>query len=256
MTERTDLTTFWEEDPRIVEIASPSVGIIIQDLHDSLKSNTLQASENDDSLENLDDLPLIDSSGKENIGLGEEVGITATMLDSQVAFESRLTVTSSGTITTGDAGGASLIDAAGSLVTDLVRRGAVVINFTDESITEVLRIVGEGQAITRVLRAGTLNQYTIGDVYKIWNIIQCEISGGNLVGLDELDAEQSPVFPTAFTQIVRARSASATLTNADVGSFWDALLADHVVPDTFGQQVALNLLTFGRWLALRGGPGK
>lgn len=256
MTERSDLTTFWEEDPRIVEIASPSVSIIIQDLHDTLKSNTEQASENDDSLDSLDDEPLIDSAGKENLGGGEEVGITATMLDSQVAFESRLTVASSGTITTGDASGITLIDAAGSLVTDLVARGAVVINFTDESITEVLSVDSEGQATTRVLRAGTLNQYTIGDVYKIWNVIQCEISGGNLVGIDELGAEQSPIFPTAFTQIVRARSASATALNADVGSFWDALLTDHIVAGSFGEYVGLKLLSFGRWLALRGGPGK
>lgn len=256
MTERSDLTTFWEEDPRIIEIASPSVAIVIQDLHDTLKSNTEQASENDDSLENLDDEPLIDSAGKEDLGGGTEVGITATMLDSQVAFESRITHVQAGTVTTGNVAGTQLIDAAALFVTNNVRRGAVIINFVDESISEVLRVIDENNLISRVLRGGADNQYDIPDSYKIWNIIQCEISGGNLVGVDEVDVEQSPIFPTAFTQVIRAASSSATAINADVETFWDALLADHQVPESFGEHVALKLLTFGKWLAIRGGAGK
>jgi hypothetical protein len=41
--------------------------------------------------------------------------------------------------------------------------------------------------------------------------IQCEISGGNLVAMDENGVPMSPIQPTAFTQVVRASSSSATL---------------------------------------------
>lgn len=37
---------------------------------------------------------------------------------------------------------------------------------------------------------------------------------------------------------------------------WDALLSAHVISGSFGEYVGLKLLNFGRWLALRGGPGK
>jgi hypothetical protein len=40
---------------------------------------------------------------------------------------------------------------------------------------------------------------------------QCNISGGNLVAVDDLGADINPVEPTAFTQIVLANSSSATL---------------------------------------------
>jgi hypothetical protein len=215
MAERSDLTTFWEESPRIVEVADPSSEIVLQDLHDTLKSNTEQASENDDSLDNMDDEPLIDSAGKEDLGGGVSVGITSTLQNAQVAFESRLSPASTGTITTQDTNGQLLIDASGTLVTDGVTRGAVVINFTDQSITEILEVLSNTQARTRVLRAGTDNQFDVSDSYKIWNIEQCNILGGNLVAVDDLDASISPVFPTAFTQIVRTSSASATLQNQE-----------------------------------------
>jgi hypothetical protein len=211
MTERTDLTTYWEEGPRLIEVADTSSEITIQDLHDTLKSNTQQASENDDSLDNMDDDPLIDSAGKEDLGGGVSVGITSTLQYSQVAFQSRLTPTSSGTVTTQDTGGTILIDNIATFEADLVTRGAVVINFSDESITEVLEVVSETQLRCRVLRAGNGNTFEIGDDYKIWNIVQCNIAGGNLVAVDDVDATISPVFPTAFTQVVRTSSSSATI---------------------------------------------
>ena len=41
--------------------------------------------------------------------------------------------------------------------------------------------------------------------------VQCNISGGNLVAIDEVGSTISPVEPTAYTQIVLANSSSATL---------------------------------------------
>jgi hypothetical protein len=225
MAERSDLTTFWEESPRLIEIAIPSTEIIMQDLHDTLNSNTEQASHSDDSLDNMDDDPLIDSAGKENLGDGREVAITATLQNAQVMAESRLTPTEEGTITNGDTGGTLFEDNTALLITNGVTRGAVLINFSDQSVTEVLEVLTETTARTRVLRAGTLNQYTVSDVYKIWNVEQVNIGGGNLVAVDTDGVTPiSPIFPTFCTQIVRTTSSSATaLSQEDLlfaGAVW------------------------------------
>lgn len=41
--------------------------------------------------------------------------------------------------------------------------------------------------------------------------IQCNVSGGNLVAIDDVGASMGPIEPTAFTQIVLANSSSSTL---------------------------------------------
>jgi hypothetical protein len=47
--------------------------------------------------------------------------------------------------------------------------------------------------------------------------VQCEISGGNLVAIDINGDPMSPVEPTAFTQVVRAASSSATIAEGSGG---------------------------------------
>jgi hypothetical protein len=211
MTERSDIATDWSESPRIIEVASPSVDLTMQDLHDTCRSDTLQPGEGDDTLDNMDDDFIIDSAGKEDLGGGVLVGITSTLQNAQVAFESRLTPIQTGTITNPDAGGTLFEDSAALLITNGVKRGDVLINFDDESITEFLEVLTETTGITRVLRAGTANDYGNTDAYKIWPVIQCELEGGNLVANDDAGDPLSAIFPTAFTQIVRTSSSSATL---------------------------------------------
>lgn len=224
MTERDYVSTVWALSPRLIEVAAPAISgggggsneITIQDLHDSLKSNTLQASENDDSLESMDDDPLVDSEGKTNLGGGVSVGISATLLNAQIAFEANYTPEQSGTATSGDALGTSLTDTAALFVSNGVQRGAVIVNFADQSICEVLQVNSESQLDHRVLQQGLNNDWGIGDAYKIWNVVQKEVSGGNIVALDDLDAELTPIFPTAFTQVIRTSSTSATLVDGDI----------------------------------------
>ncbi len=43
---------------------------------------------------------------------------------------------------------------------------------------------------------------------------QCRVSGGNLVALDSSSIAVSPIYPTAFTQILTTASSSATLSSA------------------------------------------
>jgi cytoskeletal protein CcmA (bactofilin family) len=41
--------------------------------------------------------------------------------------------------------------------------------------------------------------------------VQCRVSGGNLVAVDSVGADISPIYPTAFTQVITTASSSATL---------------------------------------------
>jgi hypothetical protein len=88
----------------------------------------------------------------------------------------------------------------------------LVVNFTDQSVAEVYRVNSETELETKLLVGGTGNTYDVTDDYKIWNIVQCKATSGNLVAVDSIgDTFDSPILPTAFTQIILASSSSATL---------------------------------------------
>lgn len=80
MTIRTDLTIDWVSSPRIITVAAPSTEIIMQDLHDTLRSLEFAA---------IDKPPIVSSAGKEPLGGGVTVGLTVTLLNAQLAFEAR-----------------------------------------------------------------------------------------------------------------------------------------------------------------------
>ena len=158
------------------------------------------------------------ASGKEDLGGGVTVGITTQLQNAKLAFEQRAVSVSAGTVTTIDTGGLTLIDSAATFITDGVIEGASIINFTDQSVGTVLTIDSETQiTLLTGLEDGIDNQWDSADVYKIWNIIQCEASGGNLTSVDVAGLTIDSVFPTFGTQIVRTSSASATLSEqADI----------------------------------------
>lgn len=250
MPERSDISVDWGDSPRLIEVANPSTILVLQDLHDTLRSEDLGAGEAD--LDNLDDDYIIDSAGKEDLGGGVQVGITCTIQDGQIAFESRLTPAVTGTITATDSDGLLLVDSFAKLITSGIKRGAVVINFDDQSVTEILKVIDESTAITRVLRAGTTNQFILGDAYKIWNITQCEVSGGNATALDNVGQPLNPIFPTAFTQIIRTSSSSATINSADLSEVWAANPAS-ATPGTYGDVVRKQAFGHAIWVDKNGG---
>lgn len=206
MTVRGDITIDFGESPRIIRVAAPSTELTVQDLVD-----TMRALE-DDAL-NIDDEFMISAAGKEALGGGVLVGITATLNDAQVQFEERLTSVESGTVTSLISGDEAirLIDSAGQFITNGVERGAAIVNMDDGCAATVIRIVSENEIYHSPLQDGTLNQWTVTDRYKIWNTIQCDLTGGNVVAEDLFGAELSPVMPSSNTQVVRTASSSATL---------------------------------------------
>jgi hypothetical protein len=211
MTARSDVNVDFTTSPRIIEVEAPSTELILQDLVDTLRDR-------EDAFNGLSFTKLINAAGKEDLGGGVLVGITANLQDAQVSFEARDTPAETGTVTTGSGaavnGFQTFSDSAADFVSAGVSRGSMVINFTDQSIADVYDVIDSTTLRTRPLVNGIGNTYDISDDYQVFNIIQCNVSGGNLVAVDDNDVQISPVFPTAFTQIVRTASSSATLSES------------------------------------------
>ena len=199
----------WSKSPRIVWVPEPLTTISIQDLYDTCRDI-------EDEPGALQYESLISAGGKEDLGGGSQVGVTATMLNAVVAFEARQTEASQGTVTTSDPDGRTLIDSAATFIADGVVAGSFIVNETDGSACTVLTVVSETELVTDVLDGGTDNQFTFGDGYEVFNTTQCEISGGNLVAVDGLGSPINPVLPTFGVQVIRSLSSSATITNLTI----------------------------------------
>jgi hypothetical protein len=204
MAHREDFTFNMELSPRIITIKAPSTEATVQEIHDTLTTY-------EDSLEGLAYPRLITSSGKEDLGGGVRVGISSTLQNARIAFEARKTFLASGSVTTEDTNGTILTDSLATFITNGITPGSWIVNMTDQSICSVIQVISETTILTDGLGGGTDNQWNISDNYKILEIIQGEIAGGNLVAIDENEGVLDAVLPTAGTQIVRTSSASATL---------------------------------------------
>jgi len=205
---RNDVTIDWTTSPRIIEVDAPSTEFSIQDLVDTCRDN-------EDELINIDNPHLVNAAGKEDLGGGVTVGITASLQDAQVSFEARTTHIADGLADADDIYGTTLTGAAGvDFTASGVNRGDSVINWDDHSFATVVSAPsGENYVTHTDLENGVNNDWGIGDDYSIFATVQCEIAGGNLTGVDTQGGSADAIFPTVFTQIVRTSSSSATLQN-------------------------------------------
>jgi hypothetical protein len=211
-----------ERSPRLIWVDAATNEVTVQELVDQLRDW-------EDGLVGGMTYPrIISAAGKEDLGGGIKVGITATLQNAQIAFTPATTTTSSGSVTTGSASGELLIDSAGSFQTDGVAEGANVINATTGAFGTVLSIDSETQLTLRTLNGGTRQDWQIGDDYHVHNVVRKVISGGNLVAVDTAQVELESIYPTAFTQVVRTSASNATLqesidiqfTSFDNASVW------------------------------------
>lgn len=203
MTVRTDLTYNLNLSPRLITVQAPSTELTLQDLLDTTRIFEAESA-------SMDDGHLINAAGKEPLGGGTAVGITATLQNAQVAFEGRDVATSTGTVTSNDATGTLLTDTGATFVADAVARGATIVNRTTGAACEVLTIAANALTTT-VLQGGSRQTWLISDTYSVFNVIQCEISGGNLTAVNSVGDDLNSVFTTAYTQIIRTSSSSATI---------------------------------------------
>ena len=223
MSFRSDITVDWAQSPRIIRVAAPSTEVVIQDLHDTLRRKEAQP------WEGLPFPKIIDTFGKQELGGGVLVGLTAVLYNARLSFESRRTSIETGTITTPDANGITLIDSTALFITSGVMPGAWVVNMTDGSVATVLKVISQTQLITDGLGDGVDNQFGAADAYEVRNIVQCDVTGGNLVAVDAVGDPLAPVLPTAGTQVTKTASSSATL--QELQDIQYSSFADHISVD-------------------------
>lgn len=232
MATRNDIDIDFVPSPRIATVAEPSTEFIAQDVVDTLRIG-------EESWRGQTETKLLNASGKEELGGGVQVGITVALQDTQIAFESRTAPAETGTVTTASSAPVNslidLYDINATFQTNNIQRGSLVINFDDQSIAEVYSVESETQLKTKIPVNGAENDFDIGDNYQVFNVIQCEISGGNVVATDDIGGELSPVLPTAFTQIIRTAASSATTQNQiDItyGAYNGSITIDVINGDT------------------------
>lgn len=206
MATREDVTIIPFVSPRVALVETPSTEIIAQDLHDTLAA--WQDSEEGHSYDIL-----IDSSGKDDLGGGILVGITATLKNTIVGFEQVTNVISSGTCTSTSADGTVLEDTGATFIADGVAPGFVVLNTTDLSMGTVLAVTSETRLELLGMGGGVDNTLTAGDGYKVWEVRACSLSGGNVVAQDDIGDAINPMLPTFGTYPTRTTSSSATTQN-------------------------------------------
>lgn len=204
----TTVTVDYELDPRLAELDAGVDSISVIDSHD-----TLTGIEDDD--EGHQHPGLVGSAGGEDLGGGLSVGLTTKLENVQYA-PARTSSRSTGSATSTDTTGATLVDSAADFVSDGVARGDWIINFTDLSVTEVLTVTNLTTLQIRAPSDGTNDYFTSGDSYKVWEVSEFELSGGNFVAVDEFLANIKPLF-TTFGRFI-TKSAASTATGIASGS--------------------------------------
>jgi hypothetical protein len=191
----------------LITIDSAFTEITVTDLHETLLDL-------EDSVEGMLWPHLRNTSGGEELGGGTSVGVTVELQNAQLAFKERVTPLESGTATSNATNTAdgfiTLTDTAATFETNLVARGDLLINVTDGSQSTVVEVLSETSLKATALTGGTDNDFDISDVYDVYDVVQCRVSGGNLIAVDDLAAEISPIFPTFGTQVLTTASSSAT----------------------------------------------
>lgn len=188
--------------PRIIKILAPVTIISVQELTDQIKDW-------EDEPSNLSYPVLVKTSGKESLGGGVSVGITAELQNAKVMFEARTGSDAHGTITSGDNSNTILIDDNANFSN--INPGDSIVNWDTGAVATILSVDSTTQVTHEPLGDGIVNTWIYGDQYKIWNKIQCEINGGNLVAVDTNGDDISPFLPSAFTHVIRTSASSATL---------------------------------------------
>ena len=193
--------------PRIVEILYPATEITVQELVDLIRDW-------EDSDDGMPFEYIISAAGKEDLGGGVTVGITATLNNAQIMFTGRTIPIDDGvgrTCDATDSNGIQLYVDDADFISAGVSRGDIVYNPTTREMATILEVIDQ-YTLDHVALSGNGNLgWTIGDSYVVYHNAQCSISGGNLVAVDETGTSISSVLQSPNVQVVRTSSSSATL---------------------------------------------
>jgi hypothetical protein len=210
MAELSGIWVDWVNSPRIIWVEAPRVEVTIQDLIDTIRGSL------EDRLDALDDPTLISTAaGKQFLGGTTYVGLTLELLNAVIAFEARTDIFDDGYVTfadDADAYGDTLIDAYATFITNGIQQGDLVYNTDDNSKCSVKFVRSETELVTTPLAGGTNNKYNLNDRYEIYDVIACEVSGGNLTAVDFDGYSIEQVFTTFGTRVKITAASSATQT--------------------------------------------
>jgi hypothetical protein len=208
------LATQFESDPRF-SIEEAATELTIQTAVDELRLLEY-------GWQGMAHPSLLDASGKQSLGGGEFVGITYQGRNALLGFSSVRTAVQSGTATTASSApiqstfpNIRLIDISAMFESNGVQLGAAVINFTDESISDVLEVISQTELRVTVPVNGTDNDFAMSDSYGVFNWNRRVIRAGNTTAVDELFVTLDPVMPTFGTHLVIEKSTSAAMLNPD-----------------------------------------
>jgi hypothetical protein len=191
--------------PRIIEILAPITDVTVQEL-----VNAIRAWE-DSEIGELYPF-LLEADGKQALTGDVAVGITATLQDAKVMFSGRTTpLIHDDSVTSDNTLGTRLIASGGNFITNGVVPGSTIINETTHGMTSVVEVISESELLCLAPTGGSRVSWLTGDVYSILPNVECSITGGNLVAIDDLGTEISPIFPSPGVQMTKADSSSATL---------------------------------------------
>lgn len=201
----TDVTFYMGQSPRLLLVdSSVLTDITAQDIVDTIRDY-------EQLINQVDDPHMLDASGKQPLFGGAVVASTLVLRDLKIAFSPRTAPDTEGTATSADSLGRVLVDTAATFVSDGIEPGAIVWNDTDGSASAVLRVDSQNQLVHWPLEGGTDDEWGIGDSYRIWNVIVCTVSGGNVSAKDSAGADMHPFLATFATQINFAASSSGTI---------------------------------------------
>jgi hypothetical protein len=206
----------------IIEVDLPFTVATIQEIHDAARAFEANQME-------LDDPILVSAGGKEDLGGGNAVAVTLSILNGwRIRFAARAgpayvacKITGGnlvradpipGTATSNDAG-TVLTDTNAMFASDGILEGDVLTNVDDGSTASVLTVDSETQMTHTALTGGSENDWDIGEAYSV--------------------VATNPLSPSAFTQIQYAQSTSPLNIDGATSSFVDALLATTVDGTTF-----------------------
>lgn len=234
-----NITVFPYISPRIIQIDDPQTDITIQEIVNAVRDW-------EDSILGEGFPILIDAAGKEDLGSGKYVGITATLQDAQIKFEARTTPLDNGSGRTCDAtdsSGTQLYVDDADFVTAGVYAGCTVFNMTTGEMAVVYEVADQYTLNHFTLTGAGSSGWTSGDNYKVYPNERCSISGGNLVAVDDGGSSIDPILPSFNVQVSRESSTSAALLEGSGGvtaaavadAVWDEALADHTDSGSAGE---------------------
>lgn len=216
------VTMNWRLSPRIIIIPLTETDITIDDLQDTLLDL-------EDDEEGMMWPHLRKTSGGETLDESTNVGLTMELQNAKVYFAARSTPLDNGSGRTCDltntAGIQLYVDDA-DFVSDGVYAGCTVFNATTAEMATVTEVVDLHTLNSFPLSGGGDLGWTSGDNYMVYPNVQCSITGGNLVAVDDVGAPIDPVFQSPNVQVVKTSSASATLQELGAiqySSFGDAV---------------------------------